>query len=236
MTLHHLTKDLQRAASKEKAIGYERFFHESYTDKEDRFIGVSMPDQRSIAKRHAEVTMQDIQKLLKSDIHEYRMTGGILLTNKFRENPTEELVQFYLRNAKKFNNWDLVDVTCDKILGKFLLDKKKERKILYDLAKSSNLWERRISIVSTFEFIRDNQFGDTLKISEMLFEDKQDLIHKAIGWMLREVGKRDEKLLRDFLKENYGQLPRITLRYAIERFDEEERKNWLKGEFKSIFK
>ncbi len=231
MTLHHITKDLQRAASKEKAKSYARFFHQSYTNKKDRFIGVSLPEQRQIARRHPEVNMSDIQKLLKSDIHEYRMIGGIILTSKFKDNPSEELVQFYLKNTKNFYNWDLVDVTCAKILGKFLLDKKKKRKILYNLAKSNNLWEKRISIVSTFEFIRHNDFGDTLKIAEIHLQDKHDLMHKAIGWMLREVGKRNETILKDFIKTNYKKLPRTTLRYAIERFSEEERKKMLKGEF-----
>ena len=231
MTLHHITKDLQRAASKQKAEGYKRFFNEEYTDKNDRFLGISMPDQRQIASRHSEVNLQDIQKLLNSNIHEYRMTGGIILTLRFRQNPTEDLVQFYLKNLKKFNNWDLIDATCSKILGKFLLDKKRKRIILYELTKSPNLWERRASIVSTFEFIRNNEFGDTLKISENLIKDKHHLTHKAVGWMLREVGKRDEKILLDFLKTNYKKLPRTTLRYSIEKFDEEKRKEMLKGNF-----
>ena len=231
MTLHHITKDLQRASSKKKAEGYKRFFNEEYTDKNDRFLGISMPDQRQIASRHSEVNLQDIQKLLNSNIHEYRMTGGIILTLRFRQNPTEDLVQFYLKNLKKFNNWDLIDATCSKILGKFLLDKKRKRIILYELTKSPNLWERRASIVSTFEFIRNNEFGDTLKISENLIKDKHHLTHKAVGWMLREVGKRDEKILLDFLKTNYKKLPRTTLRYSIEKFDEEKRKEMLKGNF-----
>ena len=232
MTLHHLTKDLQRASSKERSKNYMKFFHQSYTDKKDRFIGVSLPDQRDIAKRHPEVTIQDIQKLLKSDIHEYRMIGGIILVNRFRDNPTVELLQFYLKNTKQFYNWDLVDVTCDKILGKFLTGKKKQRKILYDLANSTNLWEKRMAIISTFEFIRYNDFGDTLKISQILLKDKHDLIHKAVGWMLREVGKRDKEVLLDFLKINYKKLPRTTLRYAIEKFSEEKRKEMLTGVFK----
>ena len=232
MALHHLTKDLQRATSGEKAKNYKRFFNEEYTDKKDRFIGVSLPDQRAIAKRHPEVTMQDLQKLLKSDIHEYRMVAGIILTNRFRENPSEELVQFYLKNLRRFNNWDLIDNTSHKILGKFLLDKKKQRKILHDFSKSNNLWEKRVSIVSTFEFIKNREFGDTLKISETLLADSHHLTHKAVGWMLREVGKRNESVLLDFLKTNYKRLPRTTLRYAIERFPEEKRKAMLKGDFK----
>jgi 3-methyladenine DNA glycosylase AlkD len=231
MALHHLIKDLQRATSSEKAKGYKKFFNDEYTDKKDRFIGVSLPDQRAIAKRHPEITMQDLQKLLKSDIHEYRMLAGIILVNRFREKPSEELIQFYLKNLKRFNNWDLIDNTCSKILGAFLLDKPKKRKILYDFAKSKNLWEKRVSIVSTFEFIKNRQFGDTLKISEMLLDDKHHLTHKAVGWMLREVGKKDVNVLLDFLKTNYKRLPRTTLRYAIERFPEKERKAMLKGEF-----
>ncbi|MDA3836041.1 MAG: DNA alkylation repair protein [Nanoarchaeota archaeon] len=231
MSLHHLTKDIQRASTKEKAKGYIRFFKQEYTAKEDRFIGVSMPDLRQIAKRHPEVTMQDVQKLLKSDIHEYRMLAGVMLVNKFREAPSEELVQFYIKNIRRFNNWDLVDATCDKILGRFLLDKKKQRKLLYDFAKSSNLWEKRIAIISTFEFIRHNEFGDTLKIAEILLSDKHDLTHKATGWMLREVGKRRKEVLLDFLKTNYDKIPRTTLRYAIEKFPEEKRKEMLDGKF-----
>ena len=231
MALHHIIKDLQRATSSEKAKNYKRFFNEEYTDKKDRFIGVSLPDQREIAKRHPEVTMQDLQKLLNSDIHEYRMLAGIILINRFREKSSEELVQFYLKNLKRFNNWDLIDNTCSKILGKFLLDKKKQRKILYNFAKSKNLWEKRVSIVSTLEFIKNKEFTDTLKISEMLLGDKHHLTHKAVGWMLREVGKKDVNVLLNFLKKNYKKLPRTTLRYAIERFPEEKRKKLLKGEF-----
>ena len=232
MSLHHIIKDLQRATSAKNAKNYKRFFNEGYTDKKDRFIGVSLPDQREIAKRHPEVTMQDLQKLLNSDIHEYRMLAGIILVNRFRENSSEELVQFYLKNLKRFNNWDLIDNTCSKILGKFLLDKKKQRKILHDFANSNNLWEKRVSIVSTFEFIKNKDFEDTLKISKTLLEDKHHLTHKAVGWMLREVGKKDVNVLLSFLKTNYKKLPRTTLRYAIERFPEEKRKKLLKGEFK----
>jgi 3-methyladenine DNA glycosylase AlkD len=230
MTLHHVLKDLQYHSSNKRAKSSMRFFNQSYTAKNDRFIGVTMPDLRKVAKRHPEVSIQDIRKLLNSNIHEYRMLGGIILISKFKNNP-EEIFKFYLEHTVNFYNWDLVDVTCTHIVGKFLLDRKKERKILYSLVKSKNLWEKRIAIISTFEFIRHNDFGDTLKISEILLKDKHDLIHKAIGWMLREVGKRNKEVLLDFLKTNYKKLPRVTLRYAIERFPEEKRKEMLKGEF-----
>lgn len=233
MSLHHILRALQRKSDSKKAKTSMRFFKESYIDKKDRFIGVSLPDQREIAKKYPELSMQDFQKLLNSDIHEYRMLAGILLVNRFKYNASsrEEIFNFYLKNTKRFNNWDLVDITCSYIVGKFLLDKKKKRKILYELAKSKNLWEKRMAIVSTFEFIRNKEFGDTLKIAEKLLSDKHDLMHKAIGWMLREVGKRDKEILLDFLKTNYKKLPRTTLRYAIERFPEEKRKQILKGEF-----
>ena len=169
MTLHHLIKDLQRATSGKKAKSYKKFFNEEYTDKHDRFIGVSLPDQRIIAKRHPEVTFQDLQKLLNSDIHEHRMIAGIILTKNFQENPQEELVHFYLKNLKRFNNWDLIDNTAPKILGIYLL-KKKNRILLYDLSNSKNLWERRAAIVSTYPLIKNNEFKDTLKLSKKLTE------------------------------------------------------------------
>lgn len=231
MSLHHILKDLQRRTNPKKVEIYKSFFKQGYTDKKDRFLGISLPDQRAVAKRHKDATLKDIQKLLKSDIHEYRMLGGIFLTNKFKDEEfqREIIYNFYLKNLGAFNNWDLVDITADKIIGKYLLKKKKERKILYDLAKSKNLWEKRVSIISTFEFIRNKDFEDTLKIAKIHLSDKHDLIHKAVGWMLRELGKRDKELLLKFIKENYSQIPRTTLRYAIEKFPEEKRKEILKG-------
>lgn len=220
--LQQLLKELKENSSEEKAEKSKRFFKESYT--ETKFIGLTMPNQRKIAAKYTSLPLAKIQKLLNSKIHEHRMVGGIILTNKYKENP-EEIFNFYLKNAKNFNNWDLVDVTCHKVVGEFLVDKNKD--ILYTLAKSKNLWEKRISIVSTLQLIRDNQFGDAIKIFEMHLEDPHDLIHKAVGWMAREIGKRDIDLLKDFLKTNYNKLPRTTLRYAIERFEEEERKKWL---------
>lgn len=233
MSLHHILKDLQYHTDPQKAKAFQRFFKETYTDTKDRFIGISIPDQRKVAKRHPELSFIDFQKLLNSDIHEYRMLAGILLTNRFRDNEMEreKIFQFYLKNLERFNNWDLVDTTADKIMGRFLLDKKKERKILYELAASKNLWEKRISIVSTLEFIRNKEFEDALKLAKIHMSDTHDLMHKATGWMLRELGKRDEKVLLDFLKTNYEKLPRTTLRYAIERFAEEKRLDILKGKF-----
>ncbi len=225
--LSNLILEINSKANSEKAKIYQRFFktRKGEYGEGDLFLGLTMPQQREIVKKY-NLSFSQIQNLLNSKIHEYRMIGGLFLIKRFKKskNPEQEF-NFYIKNAKRFNNWDLVDVTCINIVGKFLLNKNK--KTIYDLAKSKNLWEKRISIVSTFEFIRNNQFGDTLKISEILLDDKHDLIHKAIGWMLREVGKRNKEILEDFLKSNYKKLPRTTLRYAIEKFSEKERKEWL---------
>ena len=221
-----LIKEIEILGNPEKAKNAKRFFKDSYTETE--FLGLNAKEQKDIAKKYLDLPLSKIQKLLNSKTHEQRMIAGIILVEKFKKNP-EEIFNFYIKNAKKFNNWDLVDTTAHKIVGKFLLEKKK--KILYDFSKSKNLWEKRIAIVSTLEFIRNNNFGDTLKISEILLDDKHDLIHKAIGWMLREVGKRDIGILNDFLKTNYNKLPRTTLRYAIEMFEEKDRKKFLKGKF-----
>jgi len=167
-----------------------------------------------------------LKELLKNKFHECRLCALMILRLQYEgfENK-KELVDFYLRNTQYVNNWDLVDLSCEYILGNWLLDK--DRKILYQLAKSKNLWERRIAIISTFEFIRHRQFIDILKLSEILINDNHDLIHKAVGWMLREVGKRDEKVLKDFLDKHYQKMPRVMLRYAIEKLSKNIRKKYL---------
>jgi len=152
----------------------------------------------------------------------------IILIEKYNNSDEEDkgnIFSFYLKNTKNINNWDLVDISAPKVFGNFLFDKKKN--VLYELANSKNLWERRIAIVSTFDFIRREEFADTLRIAELLLKDEHDLIHKAVGWMLREVGKRDVIILEDFLKEHYKEMPRTMLRYAIEKFPEEKRKIYL---------
>jgi len=191
--------------------------------------GLSVPEQRVLAKKYSNLSMPQIQKLLDSEIHEYRLIAGLILIKKFEKDP-EVIFNFYIKNARRFNNWDLVDLTAPRIVGNFLKDKNK--KIIYNLARSKNIWEKRIAIVSTLYFIvKENNFSDTLKISEIILGDSHDLIHKAVGWMLREVGKRNVELLKDFSKINYKKIPRTTLRYSIERFSEEERKKFLKGNF-----
>jgi len=234
--MEKLRKELRRHTNPEKAKILQRFFKtgSGQYGAGDIFLGITVPQQRKVAKKFSgEISIEEIGELLKSDIHEERLVALLILVDKFEkgsEDIRDLIYHFYLENASRVNNWDLVDLTAPNIVGKYLL-KKRDRGVLYYLVKSKNLWERRISIVATFSFIRAGQFDDTLRISEELLSDEHDLIHKAVGWMLREVGKRDEVRLEKFLIKNYDLLPRTTLRYAIERFEEGKRKRFLRGEF-----
>ncbi len=171
----------------------------------DIFLGIKVPESREIAKKFKDIFIKEIQELLNSKIHEHRLIALFVLIEKYKKESEErkkKIFDFYLKNTKNINNWDLVDLSAPNIVGNFLLERKKERKILYSLAKSKNIWERRIAILATFAFIRDDQFDDILKISEMLLKDDHDLIHKAVGWMLREVGKRDYVKEKVFLNKH----------------------------------
>jgi len=219
--------DLEKLADKNKAKVMSGFFKtkKGQYGEDDIFLGITVPDQRRIAKRYEGASFDDIKKLLANKIHEYRLTGLIILVEKFLESDESQrkkIIDLYMENIKHVNNWDLVDLSADKILGAYLVDK--DKSILKKMAISKNLWERRISIVSTFAFIKQNTFDDTLKISKILMYDKEDLIHKAVGWMLREVGKRNKQAEISFLKKHYKNMPRTMLRYAIERFSESEKK------------
>jgi 3-methyladenine DNA glycosylase AlkD len=194
----------------------------------DLFLGIRVPEQRKVAKKYTKLGLNGIQKLLDSKYHEHRFTALVILINKYQqaeESGKGEIFRFLLKNTENINNWDLVDLSAPRIIGDYLVDK--DRSILYELAKSKNLWERRISILATFKFIANNDFEDALKISEILLEDKHDLIHKAVGWALREIGKRDQKMEEKFLNENACNMPRTMLRYAIEKFEETKRKTYL---------
>lgn len=230
MTLEKLKKDIQAYASPEKAKVLQRFFKTGpgQYGEGDIFLGIKVPVQRKVAKKYKDLPLPDVQQLLDSKIHEHRLVGLLILVYKYEKSKNKEIVDFYLSNTRNINNWDLVDLTAYKILGDYLLDK--DRSILYDLAKSSDLWEKRISMISTAAFIRENDFNDTLKIAELLLNDKHDLIHKAVGWMLREVGKRNQEVEEKFLKKHYKNMPRTMLRYAIERFEEKKRKAYLRSE------
>ena len=227
-----LKQDLKKFASKEQAAILSRFFKTGKGEygAGDKFIGIKVPNQRQVARKYfSELSLKETEELLQSPIHEHRLTALIILNLKYQkadEKTKKEIFNLYLRNTKKINNWDLVDLSAPNIVGDYLLDK--DRKILYKLAKSDDLWERRIVILATYAFIRNNEFEDTFKISEILMNDNHDLIHKAVGWMLREAGKRDLKEEEDFLKKYYKEMPRTMLRYAIERFEEKKRKSYLK--------
>lgn len=198
----------------------------------DIFLGVRMPDIRKVAKKFSpKITLKELTELIQSPIHEVRLCALIILVNQYKKGNLSKIFEYYIRQISFINNWDLVDSSAPYIVGDYLYNNPNERSILFEFVHSENLWVRRISIVSTFTLIKNNQFNETLQIAKILLNDKHDLIHKAVGWMLREVYKRDQDLIRTFLKQNYAQLPRTTLRYAIERMDEVERLLFLKGYF-----
>lgn len=222
MVIDKAISDLKRVADPKKAKLLACFFKtgKGQYGEGDVFIGVMVPAQRTIAKKYyRDITLAEIKKLLESPIHEHRLTALIMLTMKTRRSDPKtkrELFDFYLKNTKYINNWDLVDVTCVRVVGEYLLEN--DRSVLYRLAKSKNLWEKRIAIISTFAFIDHGQLEDSLAIAEILLHDEHDLIHKAVGWTLREVGKVDLKKEEEFLRKHYRTMPRTALRYAIEKF------------------
>jgi len=228
--LKNLKEELQEIQDPEKAKILLKFFKtgKGQYGEGDIFLGIKVPQQRKIAKKYSGIPLDDIGELLKSNIHEFRMTSLLILVLKYKKedfNGQKEIVDFYLSHMEDINNWDLVDSSAPYILGDFLLDK--DKSILYRLAKSDNLWERRTAMLSTFAFIKNNKFEDALNIAEILLFDEHDLIHKAVGWMLREIGKRDVKTEEEFLEKHHRKMPKTMLRYAIEKFDDDKRKFYL---------
>ncbi len=228
--LSDLKQELKNLSDKNQAKILQRFFKTGKGEygEGDIFLGIKVPVQRKVSKEYRDLALKDIEKLLNSKIHEERLVSLFILIEQYEradEVLKKELYEFYLKNAQNVNNWDLVDLSAPKIVGDYLLNQ--PRKVVYKLAKSKNLWEKRIAILSTFAFIRNNEFEDTLAIAENLLNDKHDLIHKAVGWMLREVGKRNQKIEEVFLKKYSKTMPRTMLRYAIERFSEEKRKFYM---------
>jgi len=231
MSASAIKKRLKKYSSKEKAAVLRRFFKTGPGEyaEGDIFIGVVVPDTRKVVKEFKDIPIEEVEKLLRSPVHEERLAALLILVLKFKsaqEETRKKIYRLYLKNARFINNWDLVDLTAHHIIGGFL--KGKDKDVLYNLAVSKNLWKRRMSIIATFHDIRENSFTETLNIADMLLGDKEDLIHKAVGWMLREVGKRNTAVLESFLNKRRGILPRTTLRYAIERFPESKRKAYLK--------
>ena len=228
--LNQLKIELAQLGDPDRAKNLSRFFKtgKGQYGEGDVFLGITVPEQRKVAKRYDNLSLDDLQELLNSEIHEHRFTALVILIAKYRkaeESRKNEIFEFYLKNIENINNWDLVDLSAPRIVGDYLINK--ERPILYNLAKSNNLWERRISILSTFTFIANNDFKDALNISELLLHDEHDLIHKAVGWALREIGKRDQEAEERFLTKHYLHMPRTMLRYAIEKFAEKKRKKYL---------
>ncbi|QQR83464.1 DNA alkylation repair protein [Candidatus Peregrinibacteria bacterium] len=224
-------KDLLAHANPEKAIFLQRFFKTGKGEyaEGDVLLGITVPNLRTVTKKyHAKLTLDDLEMLLHSKEHEFRLAalmGLVLKYEKGDEKIKKTIVDLYLANTDFINNWDLVDTSAYKILGHWLLDK--DRSVLRQLAQCNHLWNQRIAIVATYAFIRNHQFDDTIQLSEMLINHKHDLMHKAVGWMLREVGKRDQSLLESFLKKHHKTMPRTMLRYAIEKFSELERRRWM---------
>lgn len=233
MTAAFVLSELQSIGSLEKAVHLSRFFKTGpgQYGEGDRFLGVMVPYSRAIAKANKAMPLEEVQLLLESPWHEARLCALLILVYRFKERKIteeerEQIYSFYIKNARRCNNWDLVDLSCRDIVGEYLVDK--DRSILYRLADSENLWEQRIAIVATWAFIRRLDFNDTLALAERLMAHKHDLMHKAVGWMLREVGKKDRETLTNFLEKNATQLPRTTLRYAIEHYPEPQRQYFLK--------
>ena len=225
--------DLMLLANKEIAEHSQRFFKTGKGEygESDIFLGIRVPVLRKLVNKYRGISLEEVSKLLHSKFHEERLLAVLMLVQLFKTGGDEEQKQIYglyLENTKFINNWDLVDISAGNIVGAYL--HQKDKALLYRLVYADNLWERRISIISTFYFIRQNEFDDTLKIAEILLNDKEDLIQKAVGWMLREVGKREIEIEEEFLQEHYMKMPRTMLRYAIEKFPETRRKMYLRGE------
>ncbi len=234
MPLALLKRTLRSCASEKRKKTNEWFFKtgKGQYGYGDKFIGVSGPDGKKVAKQFIDLSFVEIKKLLQSKIHEERAVALNILVLNFEngdQRTREKIYNFYLKNFKYVNNWDLVDMSAYKIVGVYILENPKESSLLGESVKSKNLWERRLSIVATWAFIRKNNFIWTMKNAKILLPDSHDLTHKAVGWMLREVWKRDSKIVENFLIKNYKQIPRTTLRYAIERMEEKKRKSFLKG-------
>lgn len=227
--MRKLIKELEAYSDKERAKNSAWFFKTGKGEygEGDKFIGVKVPDQRKVAKKYySAVSIEEAFELLRSEIHEVRLTALFVLVYKFPKASAKDqakIVDLYLKNAKRVNNWDLVDSSAHYILGSHMIDHPEKRKVLYELAKSDNLWERRISMITTAAFIKDGDFEDALKIAEILLHDSHDLIHKAVGWMLREIGNRDVGVEEKFLARYAGEMPRTMLRYAIEKFSKEKK-------------
>lgn len=233
MSVAKIQAELAELANPQTALVSQRFFKTGPGEygAGDLFRGIRVPVLRSLAKKYQHTRLPEAENLLQSSYHEDRLLALLLLVRLYTKGnkaTKAEIYRMYLDNTNFINNWDLVDSSAEPIVGAFLWDK--DRMPLYHLAQSSSLWERRIAMMATFHFIKRGEFGETLKLAEILLADREDLIHKAVGWMLREVGNRDLRVEEGFLQTHYRQMPRVMLRYAIEKFPAEKRAQYLKGE------
>ena len=221
-----ITSELQALSNTEKREIFPKFFKAGKGEygEGDRFLGVTVPNVRAIAKLHKDISIEEIRDLIQSEWHEVRLCALIIMVEKSKKKDEalrQQLFELYLSQTDRINNWDLVDLSCRFIIGEYLLDK--SRDILYQLAQSPLLWDNRIAIVSTYAFIRKGQLEDTYALSDLMMHHPHDLMHKAIGWMLREAGKRDSERLYDYVMSHRADMPRTMLRYAIEKFSPKER-------------
>lgn len=226
---------LRAAADPAKAAFFPRFFKSGpgQYGEGDSFLGVTVPQVRAVVKAHASLPLEEIGRLLEDPVHECRLAGFLLLVARFEKGDAAlraETVRFYLDHLDRANNWDLVDTSAPYVLGEWLADGEGDIRTLDRLARSKHLWRERVSIVATFAFIRRGELAHTWRIADLLLAHPHDLIHKAVGWMLREAGKRDAAALEAYLKPRYRTMPRTMLRYAIEKFPEARRKAYLRGE------
>lgn len=232
MTAREAVATLQRLADPLQARNLQRFFKTAPGEygEGDRFLGLRVPQLRALVRPSAAMPLKEMKRLLASPFHEARLLALLLMVKQFQDGDDqvrERLYRLYLRSTTRINNWDLVDASAEHLVGAWLQTRSREP--LYRLARSASLWERRIAIMATFHFIKQGSFSETLLLAERLLLDDQDLIHKAVGWMLREVGKRDRSVEEAFLRQHYRIMPRTMLRYAIERFPERLRQTYLKG-------
>jgi 3-methyladenine DNA glycosylase AlkD len=230
--LEEIHGNLLKASSKEDAANLQRYFKTGPGEygEGDKFIGIRVGPLRALANKFRDLSLGDVEQLLQSVFHEERMLALLILVNQYQRGDTKnhrKVYDLYLENIQHINNWDLVDVSAPRIVGAYLSER--SRKPLYRLAKSRHLWSRRVAIMATLWFIRSDDFSDTFAIADVLMEDDHDLIHKAVGWMLREVGNRDQKSEEQFLKKRYKKMPRTMLRYAIEKFPKTKRRKYLDG-------
>jgi len=233
MTAQEISKHLRSLSNPDIAVHSKRYFKTATGEygEGDRFLGIRVPVIRSQVKKCGMLTLEDVQTLLMSAFHEERLLALLLLVRNFAKGDDKEktaIFDLYLKNIQHVNNWDLVDSSASQIIGCYL--EFRDRQLLYKLAQSASVWERRIAIISTFHFIRHHQFEDALRLAGLLLHDKEDLIHKAVGWMLREIGKRDEAVEKTYLQLHYKKMPRTMLRYAIEKFPEQVRRKYLSSE------